>query len=317
MTSSSNSPLLQHAIDSLEIGIQDAKSNDPRRVLSAVRNLYAGILLLLKEKLAQESPNDSILIYAKIKWVHDTQGNVVAKPDGAKTIDTEEIINRYKSLNLTLDAQRIRSLQGIRNALEHNTPAHAEATIRDAIAKTFVLITSVIRDHLGKNPQDLFAYEIWSEMVAEAETQKKLEDDCRRSLKAIVNVPDAAEEALRELICKSCGSGLLMAEPTAESYFSTEFTCQVCGDRSNLGKILPDALSLIYRAHYDPRTLDEPEIGLCPNCSEEAFHIDSDQCLVCGEGRQYEFCDRCEERLGLDEQESGLCSYCEHVWNSD
>ena len=150
MSAVRSTSLLQHAINSLELGIQDAKAADPRRVSSAVRNLYAGLLLLLKEKLAQESPNDDVLIYTKFTWVRDGQGNVVAKPCGKNTIDTQEIVERYKSLNLSLDASRIHDLQQIRNAIEHREPAHPEATIRAAIAKTFVLITAVIKDHLGK-----------------------------------------------------------------------------------------------------------------------------------------------------------------------
>lgn len=51
--------LLNNAISSIQIGIEDYESEDERRVLSAVRNLTAGILLLFKEKLSELSPGDS------------------------------------------------------------------------------------------------------------------------------------------------------------------------------------------------------------------------------------------------------------------
>ena len=48
--------LLQNAIDSIEMGVEDHEHADQRRAAFAVRNFFAGVLLLLKEKLRQESP---------------------------------------------------------------------------------------------------------------------------------------------------------------------------------------------------------------------------------------------------------------------
>lgn len=49
------SDLLKNAIESIENGVADFTSGQPRRVTSALRNLYAGVyagvLLLFKEKL--------------------------------------------------------------------------------------------------------------------------------------------------------------------------------------------------------------------------------------------------------------------------
>jgi hypothetical protein len=40
----------------IQIYIEDYQSTDPRRALSSVRNLYAGTLLLAKEKLRPSHP---------------------------------------------------------------------------------------------------------------------------------------------------------------------------------------------------------------------------------------------------------------------
>ena len=48
--------MLDNAIQSIQIGMEDFHEEDERRVLSAIRNLYAGILLLFKYKLQQLSP---------------------------------------------------------------------------------------------------------------------------------------------------------------------------------------------------------------------------------------------------------------------
>ena len=43
--------LFTNAIETIQIGVEDLLRNDERRVLSAVRNVHAGVLLLCKEKL--------------------------------------------------------------------------------------------------------------------------------------------------------------------------------------------------------------------------------------------------------------------------
>lgn len=60
--------ILANAVASVQIGVEDYLSDDPRRVLSAVRNLSAGILLLFKERLRELSPtnSDEVLIKQQI-----------------------------------------------------------------------------------------------------------------------------------------------------------------------------------------------------------------------------------------------------------
>ncbi len=49
--------LFDNAVQSIQLGIEDYQSNDPKRTLSAVRNFYAGTLLLAKETLVSSAPN--------------------------------------------------------------------------------------------------------------------------------------------------------------------------------------------------------------------------------------------------------------------
>ncbi len=51
--------LFDNAIQSIQLGVEDYQANDPRRALSAVRNFYAGILLLAKEVLVRTAPGAS------------------------------------------------------------------------------------------------------------------------------------------------------------------------------------------------------------------------------------------------------------------
>jgi hypothetical protein len=49
--------LFDNAIESIQLGIEDYEANDAKRPLSAVRNFYAGVLLLAKEVLVRAAPN--------------------------------------------------------------------------------------------------------------------------------------------------------------------------------------------------------------------------------------------------------------------
>ena len=50
-------PLLKNAVVSIQLGLKDFASDDERRIISAARNLYSGVLLLCKEVLRQLSPS--------------------------------------------------------------------------------------------------------------------------------------------------------------------------------------------------------------------------------------------------------------------
>ncbi len=312
------SPLLANAITSIEVGVEDYKLSDSRRAASAVRNLYAGVLLLLKEKLRRESPpgsNDG-LIYERVEFTRCPQG-VAFVGKGKKTIDVEQIRERFKSLGLALDEARLEQLRRIRNDIEHHSLKDSHAKVQEAIARTFVLVASVLEDHLGMKPHDTFAEGVWETMLDEAETFNEIEARCRASLLAITNRPDGAESALACLQCPGCGSSLMEAADT--DYFETTFTCRACGEEADLATAIPLALVALYAGEaYDVvKDGGEPSIGTCPACDAEAFFIDDDVCLVCGEGRHYTECDRCGAELSLDEQDTGMCGYCDHMAAKD
>ncbi len=306
------SPLLKNAIGSIEVGVEDYESKDPRRAASAVRNFYAGVLLLLKEKLRQESPSGSndVLVHQRVEFRRSPNG-IIAVGAGKNTVDVGDIEARFRSLGLSLDTAPLQKLQDIRNHVEHRAPAHTTAQLQEAIAKTFVLVTRVLEDHLGLRPHEEIEADVWQTMLSEAATFKEIEDRCLKSIESLTDVPGAAEGALDDVECPNCTSGLMAA--SEGSYWEVEFTCRACGTTADLCVVMPKALANVY-VLVDPRGESEPDIGTCPHCVNDAFHVGEDICLVCGEGRAHERCDRCDAELSLDEQESGLCGYCDHVY---
>ena len=49
--------LFQNAVDSVELGLEDFRlaKSDPRRYVTATRNVFSGMLLMFKSWLAEES----------------------------------------------------------------------------------------------------------------------------------------------------------------------------------------------------------------------------------------------------------------------
>src|SRR3712207_4721065 len=90
--------LFENAPHSIQIGVEDLASTDARRVLSAVRNVQAGMLLLCKEKLRRMSPDGDALLKQKLEPVLGPGGVVTVKGVGTKTVDVQGIKGRFKSL---------------------------------------------------------------------------------------------------------------------------------------------------------------------------------------------------------------------------
>jgi hypothetical protein len=121
--------LFDNAVQSIQLGIEDYQSNDPKRALSAVRNFYAGALLLAKETLVRAVPkaNADEIIGANYRPVPDSKGGVQYKQVGYRTIDFDEIGKRFKDFGLPINQTALRELNRIRTDVEHHysnaTPA--------------------------------------------------------------------------------------------------------------------------------------------------------------------------------------------------
>ncbi|ACY13544.1 hypothetical protein [Haliangium ochraceum] len=309
--------LVENAIESIEVGVEDYQLNVPRRVASAVRNFYAGVLLLLKEKLRQLSPADSneALLRERVEF-QCTPAGVIFVGTGKKTVDVEEIKRRFRSLKLPLDTHRLDKLRAIRNDIEHYASRHSHSRVQEAIAQTFVLVTRVMSEHLAMSPADTFTGPVWRTMLSEAETFREVEKRCQRALLTLDGVPSAARDVLKRLVCPKCDSSLLMAESNAP-YAESEFTCQACASTCALDEVIERAIAESYAgdAYRAVKDGEEGPLDLCPTCSREAYHRKDDVCLACGESRPYPNCLRCGSDLMLDEQfDKGMCSYCCHMY---
>lgn len=139
--------MFENAVASIRMGVEDYQQQDSLRDLSAVRNFYAGILLLAKEFLIRSVPNANaeVVIAAKIKPAPDGHGGIIAVPDGKNSIDYNQIKSRFKDFNLTIDTTALDKLGAIRKDIEHKDSKHPDAVVREAITSTFAVVTSLFR----------------------------------------------------------------------------------------------------------------------------------------------------------------------------
>lgn len=305
--------LFDNAIASIELGVLDFNeaSNNHMRGLSATRNLYAGVLLLLKERLYRLDP---VLISARV-MPQLNGGKVVWVSTGKKTADYQDLESRWKSLGLDqFEWKRLKRLRDIRNNVEHLYHSGTPNTLRQAVADTFLLVTELLRDHLGEIPAQVFDEGVWDVLQNTTETQHALMRTCRESRLAIDGVPQPMETIWGELRCEECDSELVRVK-NGTTYPDVELVCDACGAEPSTAEVLSTALRNEHSFWwYQVKDGEEDPLGTCYECGEETYLLSEDQCMLCLVSRQYERCIRCSEQLGLDEQDDGgLCGYCLHA----
>ena len=86
----------------MQVGVEDYRTGTRPRLLSAVRNIHARILLLYKEALRRESPpgSNDVLIMAKISPSRDANDKLTFVGNGKKTVDTRQIRERFDALGI-------------------------------------------------------------------------------------------------------------------------------------------------------------------------------------------------------------------------
>lgn len=307
--------ILANAVQSIQIGIEDFQSTDPRRVLSAIRNITAGILLLFKEKLRELSPSDSdeVLIKQRVQPEFDTNGNVVFRGDGRKTVDVQQIEERFSSLNIETDWKRFKKVVAIRNDIEHYCTTESTDRLKELVADSFIIIRNFVSSQLEYEPVSLLGEETWNVLLDVAEVYQRELDECSEAIDQIDWGSDAMSDMARHLRCPKCHSALVKPiDPETEPSYSIEFSCSSCGHVTSVDEMAEDALSDCFAgAIYSAMKDAEPSpIGTCPECGRESFILQEDMCAACGESLSYYECAVCGEALGPDDQDGGgLCSY--------
>ena len=314
--------LLNNAVQSIQLGVEDYQSSDNRRVLSAVRNITAGVLLLFKEKLKELSPSDSdeVLIKQYIKPIVNSDGSVAFVGNGNKTVDVFQIEERFKSLGVEVDWKRFKKIIKVRNDIEHYCSSESDTRLKELLSDCFLIIRDFVTDHLCYEPIELLEESTWSALLEVTEVYRKELEDCRKKFTLIKwnsETLDAVSEAIR---CTHCHSQLVKPTNPEKEPQILKFHCSSCGEYFLFEEIVSELVSEYYEAdnYISVKDGGDSVTTDCHECGEDTYVIAEDQCVKCGASRRYQSCSLCGEYLSTDEQDlNGLCGYHYHLAMKD
>lgn len=327
--------LRDNALTSIRLGIEDFErcnldpedGGDQTRALSAIRNLFAGVLLLFKYRIAISVDDPDVaasLIFNPPEVLPQTDGDggVEWKPIGKfkpTTIDVSTIQKRFEGFDIEVDWDVIYKLQACRNHLEHLHPANTLGEVADFVAELFPILRDFIQSQLNEQPAELLG-PAWHIMLQHhkffAETRKECE-----AAWSDAGVPEKMQPWLKQCQCEECGSFLLTPRKdqldegcnVTHQEDTFEYVCLTC---SHSDLIVPLMIETLDNAHFcDPRNGDEPSIEDCLECDHATFIISDQCCLWCEAELDDKECWACGEALGqYDQDNDGLCGYHAHTY---
>jgi hypothetical protein len=307
--------LLANAVSSIEVGVADLHAGDPARVVSALRNLHAGVLLLIKEVLRDLSPPETgeVLLKQNIKPVL-VGGKLAFVGSGKKTVETRQMEERCESLGIKLDWARIKRVGNLRNSAEHYYVNVSQAAIRAAMTESFLVIRDVVTNHLKRDAAELFSSATWQAFLSDSEVHAAEKATCESALRGISWGSVAVAEAIFGFSCGKCGSALLIPGPDQKAAPDIHLICRSCSETYAFDDIVEALLEDHFAAEsYLAMTdgADEP-LTDCPFCMRHAYIMTEERCGACLERARHQ-CEVCAGIIPASElDESGICGYCRH-----
>ncbi len=279
--------ILQNAVDSIAIGLEDYKSTDTRRILSSTRNIYAGILLLFKYKLSELSADDSdeALIKQRVLPILDNQGIVRWTGKGNKTVDFYTIKERFDSLNIKTDWKRLDKINSYRNEIEHYYSHTDIKIVQKIISDSFILIRDFITDELNKDPKQVLGNKYWDILYYSYEVYGKEVDRCDASIDSLDFYSKDIAEALKSYNCELCDSDFTESNKRGGPAIDAIFVCRSCGNSQTYEEIIDSAIVSYFGDDwfYAIENNNALPISNCLSCLNGIYITDSEVCVTCGE----------------------------------
>ncbi len=307
--------LLTNATSSIRLGVEDFLAGSSDRMLSAVRNIHAGVLLLYKEALRRKSPDDSndVLVKAQMRPKLDSSGILTFVGFGKKTVDIGQIKERFSGLGIQTDWALLDKITAARNDLEHYVPNHSQAALQGLMTNAFTIIRDFVTKELGEDPLQLLGEATWKAMLDVSTVYEEERASCEAAREAIDWESDALEEGVAELSCRDCGSDLLRPTNLNNEIL---LECSRCGSADSREAYVPRAIKLAlegdaYSAMKDGG--DDPYAS-CPECGADAYVMSERRCALCHAEAQHD-CERCGSDIPASEMGSSpMCGYCQYMY---
>ena len=312
--------ILKNAIDSIVIGLEDYQSTDERRIISSARNIFAGILLLFKHKLLEMSPTDSNEVLIKQRVLPEIGADGVLRwiGKGSKTVNVQNIRERFEALGIAVDWNRIERIRKIRNDIEHYYSNLNNQSVQQIISESFLIIRDFISEHLNDDPQQLLGDSAWSVLIEIHEVYEKEKTECLESLISLEFFNEELFHALANYSCEKCGSGLIQPVDGGIRAELNMYKCKACGITLEYENIINHAVydHFSYQVYLSHTEGGENPITDCPECAGIYLYREG-ICSSCGYSAEHE-CQPCGSNILPEELASEpFCGFCAHMMSKD
>ena len=311
--------LLENAIQSLLVGIEDYQANDPGRALSAVRNFYAGTLLLGKEVLVRRAPQGDPMEVLGTGYRPKPDGNGGTKMVASRrrTIGFATLGLRLRDSGVHMDQAALEKLNRVRNEIEHYFTRDSTEAVRASIAKATPVVRELFR-HARLVPEEQLG-EAWLFLLKVREVYEQEVEECRRTFSEVRWLADVLEGGIQ---CPHCEHDLVVqSDAKNHDQELMECRCRACGKDVSA----EEAVAATLHAHYAQELYeaetdgDDPPLHICPTCSVEAYllTVEHTGCAWCGE--RLEQCAYCGLQLTLENVhwDARCCSHCVYIMSKD
>ena len=321
--------LLQNAIDSIRVGVEDYETKENVRALAAVRNLHAGLLLLAKWVLVKSVPkaSEDEVIRVAYEPEPDGMGGVRYVPGpGKQTIGLQDIHRRFDRFGLKLGPKtrkRLDSLAKVRNDIEHRYVSTGAASLRQTVSEAFVVASEMFRLG-GLDPVQQLG-NAWGVMLDVNEVYEKELEACWATFEDVEWRFPVRNGTGPE--CPHCESELVGQEdPGNEEQDLASGRCRSCGEEIEAEAVVECLVksSFEWDDYVSVKETGEGVLFDCPSCMRETYVGEADDngeligCLGCG----YKLgqCGVCGIGLRPDDlygDSDDLCGYCGYKMTKD
>ena len=313
--------IMNNEVDSIVLGLEDYESSDKRRLISCARNIFAGILLLFKHKLSAFSPKDSdeVLIKQRVLPKKDSTGQIVWSGKGKKTVDVQQIKERFDSLGVNTHWDRIKKINEFRNDIEHYHSNLSKDAIRNLLSNSFIVIRDFITEELALDPRLILGDTSWNILVSVAEVYQKEKETCNDEIDQIDWASESLGEAFKEISCEGCGSGLITIKKIEKNREDTIIICKSCQTEYEYEESVEQAITqyFSYESYLSFTDGNTTPLINCPECGHDTYVYSEEQCLLCGSSFDHT-CGRCGTDIEPEEIDgSGFWGWCSHMMSKD